>query len=241
MEIILGVNMKYLRPICLVLALATQIGPAHAESATRKVGDTDIKFAVPDGYCVLSQSNNRDAQFIKVVDTLLSQSNNTLLLLMMECGRLRTWRAGVSGPIFEYITYYTPNAELSQTHSGQSHALRKALCTDMRGQTDAAVKDVKADVARAARELGSDMAVNSTHYIGVVDEDDHGCYAELLSSVKSANTSVVMSTLVISTYIHGKALFSAVYHKHVDDRTFEAELGIGKSEMLQLGSDNNDN
>src|ERR1700688_3924595 len=101
--------MKSLRTVLLVpLALALQVLLAHAESVVRTVGGTNFNLAVPAGFCVLSQNNSRDAIFINRVSTLLRNSDNSLILLMMECGRLKTWRAGVDGDIPSYFDYYIP-------------------------------------------------------------------------------------------------------------------------------------
>lgn len=233
--------MNYLRILGLTSVLVFQAGVVQAESVTRKVGDTDLQLAVPSGYCVLQESNSHDAQFINVVETLLRNANNKLILLMMECERLKTWRASATGSIYNYITYYTPHTEVDQVHSGDSHELRKALCADMRGQKDTITADVKAKVAQAAKELRKNIAVNTTQYIGVVEEDLAGCYAELLVGVRGNDTdNLLMATMIISTYMRGKALFSAIYRKYEGGETFQYQLEMAKEEVRQLAADNND-
>src|ERR1700688_65728 len=101
--------MKSLRTVLLVpLALALQVILAHAESVVRTVGGTHFDLVVPAGFCVLSQDNTRDAIFINRVSTLLRNTGNNLILLMVECVRLKTWRAGVEGDILNYFDYYMP-------------------------------------------------------------------------------------------------------------------------------------
>ncbi|MGO9985400.1 MAG: hypothetical protein ACLPIX_14490, partial [Rhodomicrobium sp.] len=176
--------MRSLRTILLVpLALALQVVSAHPESVVRTVGGVDFNLAVPDGSCVLGEDNKRDALFINVISTLLRNSGNKLILLMMECGRLKTWRAGVNGNILNYITYNIPTSNETTVLSGDNQDNRKALCNEFRKQGDSTLSSVKESVAKTAEELHTEMAINSTRLIGVLDEDEHGCYVGILTSV----------------------------------------------------------
>jgi hypothetical protein len=196
-------------------ALALQTLVVHSETAKRTVGGTDFAFAVPREFCVLSESNSRDAIFINVVSTLLKGASNRLILLTVKCDRLKTWREGVGGNILRYAMYYIPNNLETAAFPGDTQKLRKDLCQDMRKQGDATLAGVKDIVANAAKELNANIAVTGTKYVGVVDEDDHGCYAALLINVKGGDgKTIVMSSIVTSTVVHSKPLFFAIYNEY---------------------------
>jgi hypothetical protein len=198
-----------LRALFLVpLALALQIASARSESVVRTVGGVDFNLTVPNNYCALGEEDKRDAVFINAMSTLLRNSGNRLILVMMECEHLKTWRAGVNGPVLDYVTYYIPIANEAATLPGDPQSFRKAICDSLRKQGDfsAALDKAKESVAQSAKELQANIAINNSRFIGVLDEDEHGCYAGLLVGVKGEQTSVVLSAVVMSTVIHAKPL-----------------------------------
>lgn len=221
--------MKIVKLLGLAILLIGQTAFAQAENASRKVGDADFNFAVPNGFCVAEEKNPRDAIFINVVRTLLKGANNTLIVLTVNCERLKTWRAGENGNILRYAMYYLPTNLETTTLPGETKQLRDDLCKDMRKQGDATLSGVKDIVANAAKELNANIAVNSTKYIGVVDEDDHGCYAALLVGVKGGDgKNILMSSVVTSTVVHGKPLFLAVYDEYKGPETTQEDVGRSK-------------
>ncbi len=232
--------MRSLRTILLVpLALALQVVSAHPESVVRTVGGVDFNLAVPDGSCVLGEDNKRDALFINVISTLLRNSGNKLILLMMECGRLKTWRAGVNGNILNYITYYIPTSNETTVLPGDTQGNRKALCAEFRKQGDATLSSVKDSVAKSAEELHADMAVTSTRFIGVLDEDEHGCYVGILTGVKGADQkNIFMSVVMVSTVLHAKPLYSGIYREYLGPETTQGEVQVGKVEAAELDESN---
>jgi hypothetical protein len=229
--------MMQIRKILVVAAaLALQTLLVQAENVTRKVGDTEFNFAVPREFCVLEESNARDAIFINVVRTLLRGASNKLILLTVNCKRLKTWREGVAGNILRYAMYYIPDNLENSTLPGDNKKLRNELCQDMRKQGDATLAGVKDIVANAARELNANIAVNSTKYVGVVDEDDNGCYAALLIGVKGGDgKNILMSSIVTSTVIHGKPLFFAMYNQY--DGPDTAKEDVDRSRIVAADFD----
>ncbi len=207
--------MQFQKILLFAAALLLQTPLAQAESTPRKVGETQFNFAVPRDFCVLYKSNSRDALFINVVETLLKGAANNLILLTVNCDRLRTWRDGVAGNILRYAMYYIPTNLEGSSFPGDTQKLRKDLCVDMRKQGDATLAGVKDIVAKAAKDLNANIAVTGTKYVGVVDEDEHGCYAALLINVKGGDgKTIVMSSVVTSTVVHSKPLFFAIYNEY---------------------------
>lgn len=230
-----------LRALFLVpLALALQIGSARSESVVRAVGGVDLNFSVPSNYCALGEDDKRDAVFINAMNTFLRNSGNRLILVMMECARLKTWRAGVNGPVLDYVTYYIPVASEAGTLPGDARSIRKVLCDSFRKQGDfsGALDRAKEAAAKSAKELLANIAIENSRFVGVLDEDDHGCYSGLLLGVKNGETSVLLSAVVMSTVIHAKPLFSAIYREYKGPESMQSELQVVKAEAAALDAGN---
>jgi len=203
---------------------------AHAEEVTRPVGGVQVNFPILNGHCLTEDSNPRDAIFINRMATLLRNANNRLIVLSMDCDRQRTWRDGDEGNIYDYSSYYIPVAHENPTVKGSKSALRKGLCDSMRMQGDASLAPIKDIVANAAKELHTNVAVNSTKMIGVVGEDQHACYSALLIGVRTAdNENILMSAIIIATVVRGKPIFSAIYHEYKGPETTQRSLEEAKS------------
>jgi hypothetical protein len=202
---------------------------ADAAEVTRPVGGVKVTFPILDGHCLTEDSNPRDAIFINRMSTLLRNANSRLIVLSMDCDRQRTWRNGDEGNIYDYSSYYIPMAHETQTLKGSKGTLRKGLCNSMRKQGDATLA-IKDSVAKAAEELNTNAAVNSTKMIGVVGEDQHACYSVLLVGVRTAdNENIVMSAFIIATVVRGKPIFSAIYHEYKGPETTRGSLEEAKS------------
>lgn len=214
--------------LLLSVALALQSFCAQAENASRNVGSSAYNFAIPAQFCVLSESNSRDLQFINVVKRLLEGANNKLILVTVDCARLKAYREGDNGNITRYAIYYIPTSLENSALPGEMQTLRQQLCQDMRKQGDATLSGVKDIVAKAAKDLNANIGINSTKYIGVVDEDSHGCYAALLIGVKGANGNLLMSSIVTSTVIHSKPLFFAMYNEYSGPETTQEDVNRSK-------------
>ena len=207
------------------IVLALQMAFAQAAEVVRAVGNTQITFPIQEGYCLAEESNPRDGIFINNMATLLRNAKNRLIVLMLDCARRTTLRNGVGGDILDYTSFYIPEANEAPIMEGDQASLRKDLCADMRKQGDATLAPVKDYVANAAKELNTTIAINSTKVIGVVGEDDHGCYLAILVGVRFAeNKQLLRSVLITSTVVRGKLMFSGNYHEYKGPETTEQSL-----------------
>lgn len=244
--------------LTLLLAVALQAVSAHAgnsagnmpsanastddeaalNAVARTVGGVRYNFVLPEGQCLLEDGNPQDAKFIRVVRTLFQGAKNTLIAATAECGRRARLRSGDLSNITDYAAYYTPDNFVNSKVPGETQSLRKSLCADMRKQGDAVLSGVKDIVAQKAKELQANIAVTSTSYIGVVDEDAHGCYAALLVGTKGAGKTVLMSSLVTSTVLHAKPLFLAIYKEYSGPETTQASVRTAKDTLAELDRKN---
>jgi hypothetical protein len=231
--------MSVYRIFFLSLALPFSIAAANADSVTRSLGAANLDFVLPKGHCLLEESNSYDARFINVVRTLFQGAKNTLILATAECGTRARLRSGAGEKVLNYAAYYTPDNLVADTVAGETKALRKSLCDDMRKQGQATLAGVKDIVAEKAKELRAKIAVTSTNYIGVIDEDDHGCYAALLVGVKGGDNSVtLMSSIVTSTVIHSKVFFMAYYSEYKGPKTTQLGVQASKDTAAKLDKRN---
>lgn len=223
-----------LRILLAPLVLVAQLGSVHAENVVRTVGETDLNLVVPSKFCVLDQNNYRDAIFIAVVTKLL-QGMNKLILLTADCNILAKWRGGDNSPMSQYAMYYVPNSVEKLTLPGDPHSLRQGLCRDMRKQGGATLDQAKEIIAKKAQEMSANISVSGTNFIGVVDEDDHGCYAALVVNVKdAAGKNIVISSLITSTVIRSKPIFFAIYDPYVNSETTQHQVRRSKTIAADL-------
>jgi hypothetical protein len=225
--------------IFVLFALLSQALTASAESVTRTVGGKSFNFALPEGQCPLEDGNPYDANFIHTIGTLLKGARNTLIAAAMECERRAALRKGEVGNVFDYAAYYTPDIYAAKAPPGETQSMRKQICVQLRKQGDASLASVKDIVAAQAKELQADIAVTSTRYIGVLAEDQHGCYAGLLVGVKGAdNKPILMSSIVTGTAVHSQPLFLAIYSEYKGPETTSAGVEAAKATMAELDRTN---
>jgi hypothetical protein len=234
------INAMLFRRILLVpLALVLQVAVAHAESAVRTIGGTNFDLPAPTGFCMADAANAVDARFITVVGGFLQSAQNKLILAAVECGRLKRLREGDASNILNYALYYVPFSAENLTLPGDAQSTRKALCQEMRKQGNINLDGVKDVVAQKAKEMGANIGVNSTQYIGVVDEDVHGCYAALLVGLKDeSGRNIIMSSVVTTTVVHSKPVFFAVYSEYTGPEATLTSVQTAKATAAELDAKN---
>ena len=222
-----------------LLAFAAWPQPGHAQNLTGKMGETSFNLFVPQGYCEPNRSSSGERVFADYIDKAMENAKSRVMRSIASCAELQARRANSSSNIFDYIVYYFPQAVENTTLSGDRQANRKDACEDLRHQTDDAVKDVPDVVERTAREMRVKTSVKSIQYLGVLDEDQHGCYAALLSrNADSKGNVYVMYVLVVRTVIHGKDLWVAVYSQYGSGAANTATLELAKTTAAQLDQKN---
>jgi hypothetical protein len=226
--------------LCLVLlTFAAWPQPGHAQNLTGKMGETTFNLFVPQGYCEPNRSSSGERVFADYIDKAMENAKSRVMRSIARCAELQARRANSSANIFDYIVYYFPQSMENTTLQGDRQANRKDECDDLRHQTDDAVKDVPDIVEKTAREMKIKTSVKSIQYLGVLDEDSHGCYAALLSrNADSKGTVYVMYVIVARTVIHGKDVWTAVYSQYGSGAANTATLQLAKTTTAQLDQKN---
>lgn len=224
-----------------LLTFTASAQPAHAQNLTGKMGEASFNLFAPQGYCEPNRSNSGERVFADYIDKAMENSKSRVMRSIAKCAELQARRTNSSANIFDYIVYYFPQSVEDVTLNGDRQANRKAECDDLRRQTDDAVKDVPDIVDKTAREMRVKTAVKSIQYLGVLDEDAHGCYAALLSrNVDGKGSVYVMYVIVVRTVIHGKDVWVAVYSQYGSGAANLATLDLAQTTAAQLDQKNPD-
>jgi hypothetical protein len=229
---------RMFRTVLALVVTILQPPLAEAGSVARSLGAERYNFPVPEGQCFLEDDNAGDAWFIERMKTLLKSGNTTLLALTAKCAARDALRSGFRGAIFDYAAYYAPNMALTNSLPGETQSLRKSVCSDIRKMRDVTPGDLKDVVEKSARDLQANIAVTNTKDLGVVDEDEHGCYSSVLIGMRSGEKSTLTSSVVMSTVLRGKPVFLGVWSKYEGPETTIAGLQTLKAAALELDRQN---
>lgn len=226
--------------LCLVLlTFAAWPRPGHAENLTGKVGQASFNLDVPQGYCEPNRSSSGERVFADYVNKAMENAGSRVIRIVASCSELKARRANSSSNIFDYVVYYFPRSVENTTLNGDRAANRKTECDDLRQQTDEAIKDVPEISERTAREMKLKGSVKNIQYLGVLDEDAHGCYGGLLSRNDDGRGNVyVVYIVVLRTVLHGKDLWVGVYSQYGSAAANLRTLQLAKTTAAQLDQKN---
>lgn len=225
-------------PTLALLCIATTCYAGLANAEVRSVAGRDVDLAVPAGFCIPDLRNPADANFVNGLSTLLKNADNVLVQTYLSCEDQKRRRASAAANIYDYISYYYPTAAAAAVVTTDRAAARKELCGQIR-QAKIDTKDVQQSVAKSAEELRRNIAVNNVKDLGVLAEDEHGCYSGLLVGVSGGkDNTYLVHTIIGATILRGKYLFFALYSKYTDDTAAAKSLQQGKTVAADLDSKN---
>jgi hypothetical protein len=205
---------------------------AAAESTTVDLYGKALVVPTPVGYCIPDQSNVGDGNFYKEIDALLKHSSNKLIHLVVECNLLPSHKKPASKAITDYVDYYYPFSAAEGYKS-----TRKANCDSIREAIKQPL-NVQQSVNAAYKELNRSAPTNSTQPLGVLSEDQHGCYFGLLVKIVYGGTSTLRSVMGFSTIIKGNLLYVTVVSEYKNAAESEKQLLQAKSIAADLDKTN---
>lgn len=224
----------------LCIAIGCHAGLAGAATQVRPVNDKNVELIVPDGFCIPDPQNSADANFVKGLANLMKNAGSVLVQTFLSCEDQKRRRASAAVNIYDYIAYYYLSAGAREVLDGDRAARRKTLCDQTRSQ-NLDVKEVQQSVAKSAEELRRNIAINNIKDLGVLAEDEHGCYLGLLVGVNAGkNNTYLVHVIVVSTILQGKALFFGLYSKYEDEAGAARSLRRAQSIATELDSKNPD-
>jgi hypothetical protein len=222
-----------------LLTLTASAQPGHAQNLTGKMGEASFNLFVPQGYCEPTRSSSGERVFADYIDKAMENAGSQVMRIVASCAELKARQENSSANIFDYVVYYFPRSVENTTLNGDRAANRKTECDDLRKQTDEAIKDVPEISERTAREMKVKGSVKNIQYLGVLDEDPHGCYGGLLSrNVDGAGHVYVVYVVVVRTVLHGKDFWVGVYSQYGSAAANLRTLQLAKTTAAQLDQKN---
>ncbi len=205
-------------------SISALVPQAGADPVTVNVGDTGIRFEIPDGHCLLNARNPNDSRLIEYLETA-SRGMNTFRLAFAECGQLKLWRAGRQATLDDYGYVATP-LNLEQKSFDVDRKDFVALAAAELGDADLAQRGLDEGVARAndaleRQRIGAE--VGQSMDLGLLHTDANAAYSGSLLSVAAedgTNKSILAITGV--TLLRGKVAYLFVYS--TVDRELPKEL-----------------
>ena len=193
------------RAVCgVVLSVALWIAAAPIAQAQIKtypvnVGGKPINLVIDPDQCLLDRNNPSDVRVWQLVERAIA-GQNELLLAAADCKQIGPWRAGAR-PTLDDFTQVQVNLSLKdQDFTGQEASLPRGICAQLRSQGDSIASGTQIKEMRDRFNKSTDnVRLNETTFIGVVHEDDQGCYASLVQRVQ---TDQGKDKLILSVFAH---------------------------------------
>jgi hypothetical protein len=226
--------------LCVALSMfAVWPSPGRAQDLTGKMGEASFNLAIPQAYCVPERASTGERVFVDYITKAMENAGSKVMRIAASCAELKARHDNSASNIFDYVVYYFPRSVENTTLKGDRAANRKAECDDLRQQTDAAIKDVPEISERTAREMKVKGSIKNIQYLGVLDEDSHGCYGGLLSRNADAKGNIyVVYVVVLRTVLHGKDLWVGVYSQYGSGAANLRTLQLAKTTAAQLDQKN---
>jgi hypothetical protein len=234
----------FLRALALAsIALACCPPAANADSLIKTVAGKNFDLAKPDGFCVPDQTNTGEAFFDRLISRLLVNAGNTAIQVFGDCRDLQRRHANSNAPIYNYMVYYYPTSTENEVLPQDRAQSRKSLCNDLHATNDATLANVPDIAKKTFGELSKDagkVEINTTKNLGVLAEDDHGCYVGILIGSRVANTTNLMAAVVNGTVNKRKTLFVSFYGKFDSPQAFDRLLQRAKAVSAAFDAKNPD-
>lgn len=178
---------------------AVPMAEAQTKTYPVNVGGKAITLVIDPDQCLLDRNNPSDVRVWQLVERAIA-GQNELLLAAADCQQIGPWRAGAR-PTLDDFTQVQINLSLkTQDFTGQEATLPRQICAQLRSQGDSIASGAEMQKLRDRFNTSTEtVRLNETTFIGVVHEDDQGCYASLVQKVK---TDQGKDKLILSVFAH---------------------------------------
>jgi len=201
-----------------LLLLLVSLSDAHAGQIA--VGEAQVAFAPPPGYCELGREG-RDALFVDGVKRAMGPEVR-ILSAFAACEQLKPWRKGLLTYLRDYGFLTVARDDERRTITDGRPTIVRALAKAMR--------------AANAETSGDGSGID---HLGVLHEDDRGVYYGLVMDVETPEGNP-RGALEVSgmTLIRGKLLSCVLYGEFAGRACVEAMLGRQRADLDRLISAN---
>jgi hypothetical protein len=206
-----------LRRLAVIAAFLLAFAVSQAEAREIAIGDANLAFTPPAGYCELDYKQGRDADFVGAVAEALG-SETRVLTAFAACDQLAVWRKGLLTYLRDYGFLTVARADEARTITDGRPKIMRALA----GAFRAASADMR------SREPGIDR-------LGVLDADDRAVYLGLVTEVETPDGRL-RDALEVSamTLIRGKLLSYVLYGEFAGRASIDAMLGRQRADLDRL-------
>ena len=204
-----------IRRIALALLCIVPAFAAHA--ADVKMGGVTLKLPPPKGYCELTPGQASDKRMIDFLNTALSKGPNVLLSVSAECKELNDWRSGKRTLLQHFAQYQVEKARRDGPFSVKE---MKESCDQMRAQGQKLSDDSTKNVNDNIHEANSKIDFQGQTFLGVLADDEHGCYVGLFQKYKAeTGDAITQINVFYAGAIKEREVFFYVWTPYQDDST----------------------
>jgi hypothetical protein len=221
--------LRHLLALCCSLILL--LPASGAQAARIDVGEAQITFTPPPGYCELDPRQALDARFVEIMGTAMGPEIR-ILVAFADCVQLSVWRKGLALHIQDY-------GMLTTVRQDERHSMREpraAVVRSLTRQLRSIPPDLDLEAAAVNRRSdAADVSLGRLERLGVLHADDkavyYGLVAEVISGDGRARDAVEVGAM---TLIKGKLVSYLLYGEFRGKASVDQMLGLQRSNMDRL-------
>jgi hypothetical protein len=217
--------------IVLLPGAAIEPQPANEPKVgiTVTIGKTQVGLVLPDGHCELDPGEPADARIMSSIRGAIAGSNE-LVASFANCDELKGWRAGIYLTLDHFGQYMTLLQTLNQEIDMPRPAMITEICKQMRAATPAENEAIVAKAGNRLEVIMEGIKVNEQKMLGVVDEDEFGCYSALFQRMQAeVGGEKQIAGVFTTTFVKGKIVYLNLYAPFTGSETVQELLVLQKA------------
>lgn len=188
------------------------------------IGRTQVSLVLPDGHCQLDPGEPADARIMSSIRGAIAGSNE-LVASFADCTELKDWRAGSLPTLDHFGQYMTLLQTLNQEIDVPRTQMVADICKEMRAASPTANDAIMSETGNRLEVLMKGVKVNEQKMLGVLEEDEFGCYSGLFQRMRSETGSdKQIAGVFTTTFVKGKIIYINLYAPFAGDDTMQKLL-----------------
>jgi hypothetical protein len=206
----------------------TLVAPAPS-GPVATIGRTQIGLVLPEGHCELDAGEPADARIMSSIRGAIAGSNE-LVASFAECTELKGWRAGIYPTLNHFGQYMTLLQTLNQEIDMPRPTMITEICKEMRASTPADNEAIMSKAGNRLEVIMEGIKVNEQKLLGVVDEDEFGCYSALFQRMQAeVGGEKQIAGVFTTTFVKGKIIYINLYAPFAGSETVDELLVAQKA------------
>ncbi|MEZ5925120.1 MAG: caspase family protein [Hyphomicrobiaceae bacterium] len=175
------------------------------------IGRTQVSLILPDGHCQLDPGEPADARIMSSIRGAIAGTNE-LVASFAECNELKGWRAGIYPTLNHFGQYMTLLQTLNQEIDVPSSIMIPEVCKEMRAASPAENQAIISKAGNRLEVIMDGIKINEQKLLGVIDEDDYGCYAAIFQRMQAeVGGEKEVAGVFTTTFVKGKFIYINLY------------------------------